>query len=324
MPITSNFNNESTALDVVSGLDLSNRSGIVTGGSSGIGAEVVYALCSAGAHVTIASRHPSRLADSLGKRRFAKVQHLTTMASIDLASPASITAFARDISDKGGVNYLVNNAAVMAHPFTRTEGGHEYHFGVNHLGHFLLTLLLSPNLRAASAARVVSVTSSAHRYSDVDQRDPNFQHRRYDKWLAYGQSKTANCLFSVGITKHLSEVGIFSNAVMPGRALTQLQRYLNDSEVRQLGLIDSTGCPTGIVQSPEQAAATIVWAATSPELDQIGGKYLESCSEASPRTEEGRGAGFEPRALDPQRSDDLWKLSERMVGEYLPRGFRMG
>lgn len=188
--------------------------------------------------------------------------------------------------------------------------------GTNHLGHYLLTNLLLPALIAAAPARVVVLSSSAHRRSDIHFDDLQYRHRPYEKWEAYGQSKTANALFTVGLTAHFGSRGITANAVNPGGTHTGLQQHLTHEDLYALGWTDQEGHDTSNFKTPEQGAATSLWAVVSQELAGIGGRYLENCQEATPLYpgDPWPGHGCLPYALDPEHAERLWPLSQEMVG----------
>jgi len=211
----------------------------------------------------------------------------------------------------------VNNAGIMATPLTRTAEGFESQFGVNHLGHFALATGLLPTLRAAGGARVVVLSSRAHRRSDVDFDDPNYHHRAYDRWQAYGQSKTAAALFAVGLTARHREDGITANAVVPGAIMTDLQRHIPAAELRDMGWADDRGIRKDVPgwKTVEQGAATTIWAAVAAELDGVGGRYLEDCAIAVPWTVDGvpPTGCYLPYLLDPGHAERLWALSGRLT-----------
>ncbi|MEU7481983.1 SDR family NAD(P)-dependent oxidoreductase [Lentzea sp. NPDC042327] len=217
---------ETTALDVVEGADLSGRRAIVTVGASGIGVETVRALAVAGAEVTIAARDLDAAQRVAVELMVATGNKRISAARLDLASQQSVKAFARDWD--GPLHLLVNNAEVRATPLTRTAEGWELQFATNHLGHFALTLGLFNSLRA-DGARVVNVSSSAHLKSDVVFDDLHFEHREYDRWQAYGQSKTANILFAIEAGKRWAAEGITTTAVLPG-SYRGLAPYAQDEE----------------------------------------------------------------------------------------------
>jgi NAD(P)-dependent dehydrogenase (short-subunit alcohol dehydrogenase family) len=207
----------------------------------------------------------------------------------------------------------------MASPLMRTADGFEMQFGTNHLGHFLLSVLLAPNLVAGAKAsgkrsRLVSLSSIGHRRAGVNFDDPNYEHRDYDKWEAYGQAKTANSLFAVGFDKRFKDRGVNANAVMPGGIMTPLQRHLPIEEQRALGWLDENDKPREGFKTTEQGAATSVWAAVGDELEGVGGLYLEDCNQAVPWSQELPWNGVMPHALDPEAADRLWDLSVKTTG----------
>ena len=209
---------------------------------------------------------------------------------------------------------LVNNAGVMACPLERTEQGWEMQFGTNHMGHFLLTCLLVPQLRAGAPGRVVNLSSAGHRFADVDFEDPNYESRAYDKWESYGQSKTANVLFSVELNRRLSGAGIEAFAVHPGGIMTNLGRHLQKEDIEEL-MSRAPGGQGIQWKTVEQGAATSVWAATAPELTGHGGIYLEDCQVSKPKQSDDQDGGFAAYAVDPESAKRLWTLSEELLGE---------
>lgn len=292
-----------TASEVIRGHDLTGMNVIVTGGTSGLGAETVRVLAAAGAHVVAAGR----------SRGAAGLPAPAEFEELDLASLESVDAFTRRWSRP--LHLLICNAGVMRAPFGRTADGFELQFGTNHLGHFALATGLLPALRDAAGARVVVLSSRGHRRSDVDFDDPNYLHRPYDPWEAYGQSKTANCLFAVGLTRR----GMPANAVAPGAIHTPLMRHMPREELAARGWLDPAGDrvngPGPGWKTIEQGAATTVWAAVAPELEGAGGKYLDNCAAAQPWTGQGEVPfGFyAPYALDPEHAERLWTLSEKLI-----------
>lgn len=314
--ITSRFGKFTPALDVVEGVDLSGRNAIVTGSSSGIGVETARALAHAGAAVTLAVRDLAA-----GERVAADIRSggggPVTVERLDLAEFAAIRAFAERWGDKP-LHVLVNNAGVMASPLMHTADGLELQLGVCHFGHFLLTVLLAPNLVAAAepgrAARVVNVSSLGHRFGGIDFDDPHFEHRPYDKWKAYGQAKTANVLFTVGLEKRLGSRGVHALALMPGGIMTPLQRHLPREEMIAFGWIDETGKVADGFKTPEQGASTSVWAAVGPELEGVGGLYLEDLHEAAPYVPAKPREGVMAHALDAEDAERLWALSVKTTG----------
>jgi NAD(P)-dependent dehydrogenase (short-subunit alcohol dehydrogenase family) len=318
--ITSPFTSQSTALEVISGHDLDGKTALVTGASSGLGAETARALLAAGAEVILAVRDVARGEQVAQALRAATTNERAHVLAIDLGSLASVRQAAAQIRAQWPkVDLLINNAGVMATPREYTPEGFERQLGTNHLGHYLLTGLLLPALQAAAPARVVVLSSSAHRRSDVHFEDLSYHHRPYEKWEAYGQSKTANALFAVGLTQHLLNEGITANAVNPGGTHTELLRHLTPTDLRDLGWIDQEGHDTSHFKTPEQGAATSIWAAVGEELAGVGGRYLENCQEATRYDRECERAdlpfhGYMPYTLDPDHAERLWNTSQELVG----------
>lgn len=307
--ITTPFGHDSTAAEVVAGIDLSGKRMIVTGGASGIGVETARALAGAGAEVTLAVRDTDagrRVADDIIGSTGNRAVHV---APLELTRAASIDAFVEAWREP--LHVLVNNAGVMAMPETRTPEGWEMQFATNHIGHFALTLGLRGALAAAGGARVVSVSSSGHQRSPVIFDDLHFAFRKYDPWLAYAQSKTANVLFAVALTERWADDGIAANSLMPGAIHTALQRYVDPDELQRM----RSGTQQDF-KTPEQGAATSVLVATSPLLEGIGGRYFFDCDEAevvSARTTD--MSGVAPYALDRANAEHLWEVSLRMLDE---------
>jgi NAD(P)-dependent dehydrogenase (short-subunit alcohol dehydrogenase family) len=300
--VSTPFGFTSTASGVVTGLDLSTRRAVVTGGASGIGVETARALASVGAEVTLAVRDVDagervarEIAASTGNDR-------VRAAWLDLTDHDSIRAFASSWS--GPLHILINNAGIMAVPELELSfEGHELQFATNHLGHFALTTALHRALASASGARVVCVSSSAHHISDVIFEDIDFESRPYDSWSAYGQSKTANVLHAVEITKRWSSEGIFANALNPGAIPTNLQRHTGGLRT-----------PEDRRKTPEQGSATSVLLAASPLVAGVGGRYFEDCNEAPVVAEpELYGGGVAPYALDPESAERLWDRSLELL-----------
>jgi len=296
--ITTPFDARTRANDVVAGLDLSGRRMVVTGGASGIGVETVRALASAGAVVTMAVR------DVTAGERVARELAIDTNSAeiavreLDLTEVASIRRFCAEW--RGPLHVLINNAGVMALPeLVLSFDGHELQFATNHLGHFALTAGLHHALASAGGARVVSVSSKAHHFSPVVFGDIDFENRAYDPWSAYGQSKTANILHAVEITRRWAQDGIVANALHPGAIPTNLQRHTGTMLT-----------PVELRKTPEQGAATTVLLASSPLLEGIGGRYFEDCNESPIVTDYVAFApGVAPFAMDDENARRLWDLS---------------
>ena len=295
------FTRETTAAEVLAGVDLSGRRAVVTGGASGIGIETARALAEAGAEVTIAVRNTDA-----GHKTAADIGRNVLVAPLDLADRASVAAFVANWD--GPLHMLVDNAGVMASPLMRTPEGWEMQFATNHLGHFALARGLHDALALAGGARVVSVSSSAHLRSPVVFDDIHFERREYEPWLAYGQSKTANVLFAVGITQRWADDGIAANALHPGGIRTNLQRYVSEEDLQRLRAA-SGGSPAPDWKTPQQGAATSVLLAASPLVQGVSGKYFEDVAEAEPN-QPGSRTGYAPYALDPEAADRLWQVSQ--------------
>ncbi len=301
--ITTPFGFQSTAAEVIAGVDLSGKRAIVTGASSGIGVETARALAGAGAEVTLAVRDTGA-----GERVTQEIGGRVGVAPLDLSDLTSVRAFVEAWS--GPLHILVNNAGVMAiQALTMSASGHEMQFATNHLGHFALAIGLHDALAAAGGARIVSVSSGGHLRSPVVFDDIDYAFRDYDPFGAYGQSKTANVLFAVEATRRWSSDGILANALMPGGIATPLQRHLPAHYADDaLAAFRAAGTDFKTV---EQGAATSTLLAASPLLDGVGGRYFEDCNEArvvDRRGGPGRG-GVAPYALDPGNAARLWDLS---------------
>jgi NAD(P)-dependent dehydrogenase (short-subunit alcohol dehydrogenase family) len=345
-PIGYGFGAANTAEDVIKGIDLKGKTAIVTGGYSGIGLETTRILVGAGATVIVPARDQQKAAAAVKGLGTTEAKDPGTtegkglagveLASMDLIDPASIDAFADAFLASGRpLHLLINSAGIMASPLMRDARGYESQFATNHLGHFQLTARLWPALLKAGNARIVNVSSWGHRYSPVNFEDPNFEHRAYEPWSAYGQSKTANILHAVGLDKRGKNKGIRAFAVHPGTIVsTDLSRYLTMEQLQKAGAIDADGNPvldpSRQMKTIAQGAATSIWCATSPILAGMGGLYCEN-SDVSPlivdenkeigtswggvrMAERPTGAlGVYPYAVDPEAAERLWELSERLT-----------
>ncbi|XCY77111.1 oxidoreductase [Pseudomonas sp. CBR-F] len=309
IPVASGFDVNTTALQALAGCDLHGQTVIVTGGYSGIGLETVRVLAGAGAQVVVPARDPEK-----AERNLAGIIGVEN-ASLDLLDPDSIDRFAENFLSSGrALNLLINSAGIMATPLQRDSRGLEAQFATNHLGHFQLTARLWPALCQARGARVVSVSSLGHRLSPVNFDDPQFERRAYDKWLAYGQSKTANALFAVALDRRGKAQGVRAFSVHPGEILTDLIRYLDKDDLAFVGALDDQGNirRASHYKSPEQGAATSVWCAVSPQLEGLGGLYCEDCDVATPSQDDTRRNGVRPWAVDPEHAERLWLLSQQL------------
>ncbi len=322
------YGNATTTDEVLDGIDLTGRRIVITGAATGLGRESARALAAHGARVTVLARSEGRAAEGVDAVRAAVPGATVDAGVVDLGSLASIRAFAEGfVAERDAIDVLINNAGVMACPFGRTVDGFETQFGTNHLGHFLLTALLSPLLLAGDAPRVVTLSSAAHSRADVDLEDPNFEHTPYDAWIAYGQAKTANALFARELATRGGPSGLLSFSVHPGGIMTDLGRHLTAELIEEMGAFqkeraeraaatggDTSPEATGIVwKSVEAGAATQVWAATAPELADHNGAYLADCGLAVLGANPGAN-GMMPHLLDDEKAARLWDLSEQLVG----------
>lgn len=313
-PIGSGFGAASTVEEVIRGIDLTGKCAVVTGGYSGIGLETVKAFRSAGAKVFVPARDLAK-----AKAALAGMPDVV-LEPMDLLDPASVDRFAQHVlKATDTVDIVVNNAGVMAPPFSRDTRGYESQFSANHLGHFQLTCRLWPALVRSRHARVVAVSSYGHRRAGIDFHDPNFEHREYDPWIAYGQSKTANALFAVALDSIGKRSGVRAFSVHPGGIVTDLIRHMSKEEIDASNIIDKDGAPIiepeNNKKTPQQGAATSVWCATSPQLDGMGGVYCADCeiARALPSDESTEMHGVRPRATDPVAAGRLWQLSEQLT-----------
>jgi NAD(P)-dependent dehydrogenase (short-subunit alcohol dehydrogenase family) len=316
--IQTSFGFDSTAAEVIEGIDLSGKRAIVTGASSGIGIETARALAGAGAEVTIAVRDIGA-GDRTATDIAATTGNAVRVRQLDLADQASVTAFVEEWT--GPLDLLINNAGVMVPDLQRTPEGWEMTFATNHLGHFALALGLHDALAAAGGARIVSLSSAGHRRSPVIFDDLNFTSRAYTPGLAYGQSKTANVLFAVEATHRWGSEGITANAVQPGPvAATGLIRHLSPDAIAAVQAsapyAQAIDTSTGRYKTAEQGAATSILVATSPKLDGIGGRYFEDCNQARPLDPDSLNStiyGVAAYALDPDNANRLWELSLQLL-----------
>ena len=289
---------ETTTSEVLEGVDLTGKTALVTGASAGLGVETVRALTSVGCEVVGAVRDVAK-----GSAAVPGVD----LIELDLADLDSVRRAAGEISERlPRIDLLINNAGVMAPPLSRTRQGFELQLGTNHLGHFVLTNALLPQL--VSGSRIVNVSSRGHLRSPILWDDPHFRDESgYEKWKAYGQSKTANILFTVELEKRLGPLGIHSYALHPGVIMTELSRHLTEDDINALASRVPAG---GLTLKPVEAgAATTVYAAVSKELEGVGGVYLEDCHVADVTPGDG-SAGYAPWALDPDEAARLWEWSE--------------
>ncbi|BAV06687.1 NAD(P)-dependent dehydrogenase, short-chain alcohol dehydrogenase family [Filimonas lacunae] len=327
-PLHSEFGATSTTNDIIKGIHLAGKNAIVTGGYNGIGLETVKALVAAGANVVVPARDMNKAGVNL--KDIPEVE----LEMMDLMNPDSIHTFAqRYIATGKPLHLLINNAGIMWNPLTRDARGYESQFATNHLGHFQLTAALWEALVKACGARVVNVSSSGHYFSPVHFEDVNYNTRTYNKFEAYGQSKTANILFTVELDKRAQALGIRSFSLHPGLILeTNLGRHLTFEDYVAIGAVDANGNPIPeaeaaskkIQKTIQQGAATTIWCATSAQLKNLGGVYCENADVAAYDPDfytSGKWVnnmfglkGVAPFAVDAEAAQKLWTLSEELTG----------
>jgi len=309
-----------TTDEVLEGQDLSGKRILITGGSAGLGVETARALMAHGADVVVTVRDLAkgeRAAQTI--RADAAPNASLELREMDLASLASVRACADGLLAEGKpLNVLIANAGVMACPEGKTADGFETQFGTNHLGHFVFVNKIVPLLIEGAPSRIVMLSSSGHRLSDVDLDDPGFEKTPYDPWTAYGRAKTSNALFAVALDARLRDRGVRAAAVHPGGIQTELGRHLTPETLKLMMdrlRSQGQGGQQFEFKSVPQGAATSVWAAVVADADEIGGRYCEDCDVAEQVTASDAAVGVRPYAQDPARAEALWAKSEEMVGE---------
>jgi NAD(P)-dependent dehydrogenase (short-subunit alcohol dehydrogenase family) len=324
-PLVSGFTATSTTADVIAGIDLRGKIAIVTGGYAGIGLETVRTLVCAGAEVWVPARDTAKAQKNINLPG-------VTVKTMDLMDPASIDRFAEQFLATGKpLHLLINNAGIMWVPLRRDSRGHESQLSTNHFGHFQLTARLWPALKKAGSARVINVSSFGHQIAPFNFEDPNFNQREYETLQGYGQSKTANNLFTVELDKRAKEFGVRAYVLHPGAVYgTDLGREAPMALFQQMGTHDANGNIFPEVErklkTVPQGAATTIWCATSPMLDEIGGVYCENNDIAEIDNghiehrydDPGTLRGVRPYSVDAENAQRLWKLTEEMTGIQFP------
>ena len=312
-PVDSGFGAKSEPAEVLKDIDLEGKVAMVTGGYSGIGLETTRALKEAGARVIV----PARRID-VAKSALSGIVESEDILNLDLADPGSAQSFVNEFVDSGlSLDILINNAAVMACPQIPTKEGWDLQFAVNHIGHFIITKGLLPAM-SSSGSRIVTLSSTGHKLSGIQWEDVHFE-ESYDKWKAYGQSKTAASLLAVEISERMKDEGIKTYSVHPGGIFTPLQRHLEKEEMIALGWLGEDGelseMAAANFKSPTQGASTSLWCATSPMLEEVSGVYCENCDVAV-RQEDGpmaRYIGVADWAVDTDEAAKLWELTEHTL-----------
>lgn len=310
------FDWQTTADEVLEGIDLTGRRALVTGVSAGLGVETARALLAHGATVVGTARDLEKARTATATIRDAYGDRFS-LVELDLANLANVRAAADLVRAQcKTLDLVIANAGVMAAPFGRTADGFEVQFGTNHLGHFLLVNRLIDLV--PQGGRVISLASAGHQFGDVDLSDPNFARRPYDPLVAYGASKTANILFAVELDRRHKGRGVRAAAVHPGGVMTELLRYMTPELFQRMIAIVSADTDAAVarrVKSVPQGAATTVWAGVVAPAELIGGRYCADCEVVEPAE---KGLGVRPYAVDPQRAQALWARSEQLVGERFP------
>ncbi|WP_127497578.1 SDR family NAD(P)-dependent oxidoreductase [Paenibacillus glycanilyticus] len=313
-PIPSGYSARTTANHIVQGINLKGKIIIVTGGSAGLGLESAKALAAAGAKVIVPARNVSKASQAL-----AGIPNVELYPEeMDLSKSETIEAFGRWFQSRHDkLDILINSAGVMAIPLARDDRGNEMQISANYLGHYHLINKLLPQLKKANGARVVTLSSRAHWYSAFHFEDPNFVHSPYDKWLAYGQAKTAAALLSVAVDELFKPDNIRAFTVHPGSIVTGLSHALSEDELAAFGAIKANG-ERGYEQydnerkTISEGAATIVWCAVSPQLNGYGGVYCENCDIAPLHTDDSMTAGVKGWAVDKAAARKLWEETPRL------------
>jgi len=323
------FNYESSTHDVLKGLDLHGKTFVITGASTGLGLETARSLASVGARIVIAARNLEKIEHAKQHIKESVKDAELSHVLLDLSDLNSVRSAAKELlAQKLTIDVLINNAGVMACPFEKTAQGFEMQFGSNHLGHFLFTGLITPLLKQKSHSRVICLSSAAHKFAAPNLEDPNYLHRPYNKWQAYGEAKSANALFALALNERLAKKGIECFSVHPGMIATELGRHLAPEDLLMFSggkknkegenktektAQESDKPKRSPFKTIPQGAATSVWAATSAELAGKGGCYLEDCQVAELSTHPARG--YAAYIADKNLAEQLWRLSETLVGE---------
>ncbi|MAR95581.1 MAG: oxidoreductase [Gammaproteobacteria bacterium] len=316
-PINSGFNSKSNADEIIKDIDLTGKIAVITGGYSGIGLETTKGLVNAGAEVFIPAKRTSLAAENL--QGVVAKEKIIEMDLSDLNSVKSFTDSFKEFNNR--LDLLINNAGIMACPETRIGKNWESQFAINHIGHFLLTKELIPVMSNTEGARFVSLSSSAHSLTPILWDDIHFENNKYDKWMAYGQSKTASSLIAIEFNNRMRDKGISGFSVHPGGIMTPLQRHLENEEMVALGWLKDDGSPSDLAKNffktPSQGASTTLWCATSPKLKDVGGVFCEDCDIAKKKSEVDeslqRYFGVADWAVDTNEASKLWEATENML-----------
>ena len=316
-PLGSGFNSKTNANEITSGIDLYGKTAIVTGGYSGIGIETTRELVTAGANVIIPAKRKDVATNNLNG-----IVSKENIIEMDLADLNSVKKFTEEFKQNFKIlDLLINNAGIMACPETRIGNDWESQFAINHIGHFLLTRELMDVMADNQGARFVSLSSSAHSLTGILWEDIHFQKNPYDKWMAYGQSKTASSLIAIEFHRKMKDKGVNGYSVHPGGIITPLQRHLQKDEMIALGWMKEDGSPSDLAKNffktPSQGASTTIWCATSHQLNDIGGVFCEDCDIAKRKKDVDesmqRYFGVADWAIDVDEASKLWELTDKTL-----------
>jgi NAD(P)-dependent dehydrogenase (short-subunit alcohol dehydrogenase family) len=319
------FGATSTTDEVLDGVDLRGKRVFITGVSAGLGLETARALVAHGADVIGTARDLDKAHSATTIVRDAAQRSGGNLAvlSMDLADLASVRTVSSALVNEGKpFDLVIANAGIMATPFGQTKDGFELQFGTNVLGHYVLINRLAPLMH--DGARLIVLSSNGHRMADVDLADPNFAHTPYDPWIAYGRSKTGDALLAVAFDARHRERGVRASSVHPGVILTELTRHMDPAVFQTAfgAMMEqhiALGNPPFEPKTPEQGAATTVWAGVVADAATIGGRYCEDCQvgEVLPAdaVRSAFAPGVLPYAIDPKRAEALWVAAGKLVGE---------
>ncbi|MEA5402507.1 SDR family NAD(P)-dependent oxidoreductase [Arcicella sp. DC2W] len=313
-PLGSGFNASSTSNEVIKGIDLTGKIAIVTGGNTGIGLETTKTLAAAGATVIVLARDTEKAKKNL--EGMVNVE----LEKMDLMNPDSIDSFADKFLASGRpLHLLINNAGIMWVPLRRDSRGFESQLVTNYLAQFQLTARLWTALKKAEGARVINVSSQGHQFAPFNFEDPNFLNREYETLQAYGQSKTASNLFALELDNRAKAHKVRAYSLHPGSINgTELAREASLELFQQMGFFDAEGniLPEIVasLKTIPQGAATTVWCASSPLLNEIGGVYCEDADIAELASDTSMAGGVKLYSLEEANAKHLWKLTEEMTG----------